>query len=122
MNICFVYDDGTIATPELTGSILQGVTRDSVLKLAGSLGHETRETRLDINEIVADIESGKITEVFGCGTAAVISPVGRLAYQNRDYVINNNESGPVATRLYEQLTDIQYGVAEDPFGWVVQIS
>ena len=122
MNICFVYRDGTIATPELTGSILAGVTRDSVLKIAGSLGHDTIEKRLDVEEVVSDIKSGEITEVFGCGTAAVISPVGRLAYKGQDHLINNNESGPVATALYEKLTAIQYGLADDPFGWVQQIS
>ncbi len=122
MNICFVYRDGTIATPELTGSILAGVTRDSILKIAGSLGYDTVEKRLDIEEVISDIDSGEVMEVFGCGTAAVISPVGRLAYKGQDHLINNNESGPVATALYEKLTAIQYGRADDPFGWVQQIS
>lgn len=118
MNICFVYKDGSIATPALSGSILAGITRDSILQLAPALGHEVREERLDINEVLAAITAGEITEVFGCGTAAVISPVGRLAFQQRDYVINENNAGPVAKKLYQELTAIQYGTADDPFGWI----
>ena len=121
MNICFAYKDGTIATPELTGSILAGVTRDSVMQLAPTLGYEVRQGRLDIHEVLAQLESGEITEVFGCGTAAVISPVGRLHFQGRDYVVNNNESGPVAKQLHEVLTAIQYGTAEDQFGWICPV-
>lgn len=121
MNICFVNRDGTIATPSLTGSILAGITRDSILQLAPTMGYTVREDRLDIHEILAGIESGEITEVFGCGTAAVISPVGRLQFQGRDYTINNFEPGPVARDLYQRLTAIQYGTAEDPFGWVVPV-
>ena len=98
------------------------MTRDSILKIAGSLGYDTVEKRLDIEEVISDIDSGEVMEVFGCGTAAVISPVGRLAYKGQDHLINNNESGPVATALYEKLTAIQYGRADDPFGWVQQIS
>jgi branched-chain amino acid aminotransferase len=121
MNICFVYRDGRIATPALSGSILAGITRDSVLTLAPTLGYGVSETQLDIEQVLADIESGEITEVFGCGTAAVISPVGRLQFKGKDYVINNNESGPVAAHLYKELTAIQYGQAEDPYDWVVAV-
>jgi branched-chain amino acid aminotransferase len=117
MNICFVYQDGTIATPTLSGSILAGITRDSVLKLAPSLGYPVKEARLDIHEILADIESGQITEVFGCGTAAVISPVGRLCFEGKDYTLNDNKAGEVAKHLYKVLTAIQYGDSEDTFGW-----
>ncbi len=121
MNICFARRDGSVVTPSLTGSILAGITRDSLLHLAPSLGHPISEERLDVEELLADIESGEITEVFGCGTAAVISPVGRLHFRGRDYVINNNQAGPVAERLYKELTAIQYGQAEDPFGWTVPV-
>ncbi len=117
MNICFVYDDGSIVTPQLSGSILAGITRDSLLTLAPAMGYATTEQRLDINEVLADIESGKITEIFGCGTAAVISPVGKLHFRGKDYVVNNDESGPVARALYDELTGIQYGAREDRFGW-----
>lgn len=121
MNICFVYEGKKIVTPALSGSILPGITRDSILKLAPTLGYEVSEERMDVNQVVADIESGKITEVFGCGTAAVISPVGKLCFMQKDYVINNNESGPVSKHLYDQLTGIQYGKIEDPFGWITTI-
>ncbi|MCP4273252.1 MAG: branched-chain amino acid aminotransferase [Gammaproteobacteria bacterium] len=122
MNICFVYDGKHIVTPELSGSILPGITRDSVIKLAPSLGYEVSEKRLDINEVLSDIACGKITEVFGCGTAAVISPVGQLSYKGKDYIINENESGEVSKRLYDQLTGIQYGKIEDTFGWNYSLS
>ncbi|XPF94083.1 branched-chain amino acid aminotransferase [Colwellia sp. RE-S-Sl-9] len=118
MNICFVYENAHIVTPELSGSILPGITRDSILKLAPALGYEVSEQRLDIDVILADIASGKITEVFGCGTAAVISPVGKLGFKGKEYIINNNETGDVATKLYDNLTGIQYGTCEDKFGWV----
>jgi len=119
MNICFVYDGSLIKTPTLSGSILPGVTRDSLLKLAPTLGYEVEETRLDIHDVFSDIESGRITEVFGCGTAAVVSPVGQLAMGERVMTINSGETGPVARRLFDALTGIQYGDAEDPFNWVV---
>ena len=118
MNICFVYGGKHIVTPALSGSILPGVTRDSLLKLAPELGYTTKEERLDIFEVLADIESGKITEVFGCGTAAVISPVGILSLKGKDHVINQNRPGPVSKQLYDELTGIQYGTLDDRFGWV----
>ncbi|WP_416307433.1 branched-chain amino acid aminotransferase [Neptunicella sp. SCSIO 80796] len=121
MNICFVYDNNKIVTPALSGSILPGITRDSILKLAPTLGYEVSEQRLDVNQVMADIESGKVTECFGCGTAAVISPVGKLCLMGKDYIVNNNQSGAVAKHLYDQLTGIQYGTVADPFDWVVEI-
>ncbi|MDN4501813.1 branched-chain amino acid aminotransferase [Alteromonadaceae bacterium BrNp21-10] len=121
MNICFVYDNKRIVTPSLSGSILPGITRDSILKLAPTLGYEVSEERLDVNQIVADIASGKITECFGCGTAAVISPVGKLCLTGKDYIINNNQSGAVSKHLYDVLTGIQYGTVADPFGWIEEI-
>lgn len=121
MNICFVYEGKTIVTPSLSGSILPGITRDSILKLAPTLGYEVSEQRLDVNQIVADIKSGKITECFGCGTAAVISPVGSLCFMGEDYVVNNNQTGPVSKHLYDQLTGIQYGTVADPFDWIIEV-
>jgi branched-chain amino acid aminotransferase len=121
MNICFVYEGSRIVTPALSGSILRGITRDSVLKLAPELGFEISEERLDIHQVLADIDNGKITEVFGCGTAAVISPVGKLALQGKDHVINDNQPGTVAKRLYDELTGIQYGKREDRFGWIQNV-
>lgn len=122
MNICFVRRDGTILTPALSGSILAGITRDSVMMLAPTLGHPVVEAQLDIEEVVSQIESGEITEVFGCGTAAVISPVGKLAYKGREHIVNGNVAGPVARTLYDALTAIQYGTAEDPFGWICPVT
>jgi len=121
MNICFVYEGKHIQTPSLSGSILPGITRDSILKLAPTLGYEVSEQRLDIEQVLADIDSGKITEVFGCGTAAVISPVGKLSFKNKEYVINNNKTGAVSKHLYDELTGIQYGTREDRFGWIQSV-
>lgn len=121
MNICFVYEGEHIVTPPLSGSILDGVTRDSILRLGRELGYEMSEERLDIYEVLEDIQSGKITEVFGCGTAAVVAPVGKLGFKDKEYILNNNEPGPVARRLYQELTDIQYGRKEDPFGWTLRL-
>jgi branched-chain amino acid aminotransferase len=121
MNICFVYGGKHIVTPELSGSILPGITRDSILTLAPAIGYEISEQRLDIAQILTDIENGKITEVFGCGTAAVISPVGTFCYKEKVYVINDNETGKVSKHLYDELTGIQYGTKEDRFGWIKTI-
>jgi len=121
MNICFVYGDNHIVTPPLTGSILPGVTRNSVITLGRELGYQVTEDMVDVNEMLADIQSGKISEVFGCGTAAVIAPVGKFGYQDKEYFINNNEVGPVAKHLFQQLTDIQYGRIPDRFNWILTI-
>lgn len=121
MNIFFVYRGEELVTPSLSGSILGGITRDSILQLAPRLGLGARDERVDINQVIADIESGEITEVFGAGTAAVVSPVGQLRYRGVVHTINDNQSGPVASRLLKTLTDIQYGRADDPFGWVCPV-
>jgi len=121
MNICFVYEGNEIVTPMLSGSILPGITRDSILKLAPHLGYKVSEQKLDIEKVLADIDSGKITEVFGCGTAAVISPIGKLAFKEVEHIINNNQTGSVSKHLYDELTGIQYGTHEDIFGWIESI-
>jgi len=121
MNICFVYEGDHIVTPPLTGSILPGVTRDSVITLGHDLGYQVSEAPVDAHEMLGDIQSGRITEVFGCGTAAVIAPVGKFGFEDEEYLINDNEVGPVAERLYKELTGIQYGRIEDRFGWVQTI-
>lgn len=118
MNIFFVYEGKSIVTPMLSGSILPGITRDSILKLAPRLGYEVSEQQLDIEEILADIDNGKITEVFGCGTATVVSPIGKLGFKGSEHIINNNQTGTVSKHLYDELTGIQYGTREDLFGWV----
>jgi branched-chain amino acid aminotransferase len=122
MNICFVYEGRRIATPPLTGSILPGVTRKSVIELGRHLGYEVVEEMIDVNQMVVDVKSGRITEVFGCGTAAVIAPVGKFGFHDEEIIINDNQPGPVAKHLYQQLTDIQFGRAPDPFGWTYTIA
>lgn len=121
MNICFVYEGKHIVTPELSGSILPGITRDSILKLAPTLGYTISEDKVDVETLLADIKSGKVTEVFGCGTAAVISPIGQLSFRGEDYTINDFKSGIVSQRLHDELTGIQYGTKPDTFGWTQTI-
>ena len=120
MNMMFAYGN-KIVTPMLNGSILPGITRDSVLKLARTMGYETEEGRLDINEIFEDAKSGKLTEAFGTGTAAVISPVGTLAMEDEKITIGDGGIGKIAQSLYDTLTGIQYGRLEDKFGWIVKL-
>jgi branched-chain amino acid aminotransferase len=122
MNVAFVYEGQHIRTPALSGSILHGITRDSILRLAPDLGYRASEDRIDAAEMVRDVERGLITEVFNMGTGAVLAPVGRIAYQGRDYVVNGGQAGPVARHLYQALTDIQYGRARDPYGWTRVVS
>lgn len=118
MNVAFVYGGRTIRTPQLSGSILPGITRDSLLRLAPDLGFEVVQDRLDIGEILDDVRSGRITEAFCMGTAAVVVPIGRIGYQGGDVVVGDGRASPVAARLYRALTDIQYGRAVDPYGWI----
>ena len=121
MNIAFVYGN-TIVTPTLTDSILAGITRDSVLRLAPDLGYEVVEARLDINDILQDIASGKVTEAFGMGTAAVIAPINRFGYRDEQYYVTTGGAGPVANQLFNTLTDIQYGRSADPYNWIHTIT
>jgi branched-chain amino acid aminotransferase len=120
MNIFFKYKD-KLVTSELNGSILPGITRDSVIQVARSWGTEVTEEKIDINQAVSDIRAGNITEAFGSGTAAVISPVGLLHYKEDDVVINNQETGQFTLKMYAELTGIQYGKLEDRFGWTTVI-
>lgn len=121
MNILFVYEGKKIVTPKLSGSILPGITRDSVLKLARSFGLEVAEERMDIHEVLKDIKSGKITESFGSGTAAVISPVKSFAFKGENYQVGDGGIGPVSQKLYDTLTGIQYGKLPDNMGWVTRV-
>jgi len=117
MNIFFVMDN-KLVTPALGGTILQGITRKSVLELARDLGIEADERRVTIDEVIEGIASGKVSEIFGAGTAAVISPVGKLAFRGRDHVVNGNQTGPWAKKFFDTLVGIQYGELEDRHGWV----
>ena len=121
MNIMFVID-GEVVTPSLeTGSLLSGITRKSCLEILAHNGYKTSERRITIQEVADAYDAGKLTEVFGTGTAAVISPVGLLRWGDKDMVINNNEIGPISQWLYNTLTDIQWGRAEGPEGWSVKV-
>ena len=117
MNIFFVIND-EIVTPQLTGSILPGITRMSVLELGKHWGLNVSARRISIDEVLTGLKEGSVTEVFGAGTAAVISPVGVLSYKEEEYQVGDGETGPISNRFFEQLTGIQYGKEADPFGWV----
>ena len=121
MNIAFVID-GEVVTPSLeTGSILSGITRKSALELCRSKGIPVSERRITIQEIADAYDAGKLTEVFGTGTAAVISPVGHLKWGDKVMTINNNKIGPISQMIYDTLTGIQWGKIPDEFGWIVPI-
>ncbi len=120
MNIFFVID-GEVITPELTGSVLPGITRKSVLQLCESWGMKVSERRISIDEVAKAYDEGKLDEVFGTGTAAVISPVGHLKWGDKVMEIGGNKIGPVSQRIYDTMTGIQWGTIEDPFGWIVKI-
>jgi len=123
MNMMFVIN-GTLITPTLEqGTILNGITRDSVLTLARDLGWKVEERRIALDEIVEASKKGKLDDCFGTGTAATIAPVGRIGRDDGDdIVINGGEVGPFAKKMYEQLLGIQYGKLEDKYGWTVEIN
>ncbi|MEV0783147.1 branched-chain amino acid aminotransferase [Streptomyces sp. NPDC050423] len=117
MNLYFVYGN-RIVTPALTGSLLAGITRDSLLKLAGDLGYEPEESRVSIDQWRDDSANGTLTEVFACGTAAVITPVGSVKSAGGEWTQGDGNPGPVTLKLRERLLDIQRGTAEDTRGWM----
>jgi branched-chain amino acid aminotransferase len=125
MNLFFVQRDGTIVTPELTGTILDGVTRSSVLELAGDLGHKVDERRVSIDEWRDGVASGEISEVFACGTAAIVTPVGWLAWNGGEVVIGDHDVnggvGSVTASIRQSLLDVQYGRAADSRGWLTRL-
>lgn len=118
MNMYFVHDDGTIVTPE-TGTILEGITRASVIELAGKLGHRVEERRFSIDEWREGVTSGRITEVFACGTAAVVTPVGTLKSARGD--VPALASTDLTMRIRRELVDLQLGRADDAFGWMHRV-
>ncbi|MFF3730621.1 branched-chain amino acid aminotransferase [Streptomyces sp. NPDC002476] len=117
MNLYFVYGN-KIVTPTLTGSLLAGVTRDSLLTVARDLGYESEEGRVSIGQWREDTEKGTLTEVFACGTAAVITPVGTVKCEGGEWAQGDGGPGEVTLKLRERLLDIQRGVAEDTHGWM----
>lgn len=120
MNVFFVLGD-EIVTPQLSGTILGGGVRDSVIRLLGSKGYHVQQRKISVEELVTASKAGSFKEAFGTGTAAVISPVGKLSSNSWDININNGQSGPISTLLYKELTDIQYGRKPDPFTWMEPI-
>lgn len=120
MNVFFVHADGTLVTPELSGTILEGVTRSSVLTLATELGLTPVERRVDVAEWQEGVRSGEVTEVFACGTAAVVTPIGSLVDGDQRYDSPGPTTGPgsVAERIRTALLDVQHGRAEDRHGWM----
>jgi branched-chain amino acid aminotransferase len=118
MNIFFVFEDGSLQTPPLDGTILHGVTRDSLIKLACDMGRTVREEDYSIEQWREDAESGRLTEAFACGTAAVVTPIGRVKGRDGAFSIGGGAAGPVTLGLRSALVDIQRGAAPDPYGWI----
>ena len=118
MNLYFVFDDGSLVTPELTGTILPGITRDSLLALARDEGLTVREDRYSLDQWRADAASGRLVEVFACGTAAVVTPVGKVAGRDGEFAIGSGGPGQLTQKLRARLVAIQRGEAPDPHGWV----
>ncbi|NCA66692.1 MAG: branched-chain amino acid aminotransferase [Clostridia bacterium] len=121
MNMFFVID-GVVVTPMLTGSILPGITRDSILKILKKYGYKAEERKISVDELYSAFKGGKLEEAFGAGTAAVVSPVGLISYKGEDMVINNGVMGKTAEFLYDKLTGIQCGRYEDEFGWINRLN
>ena len=122
MNLFFVFDDGTLVTPPLGGTILPGITRDSLLTLAREEGLSVREERYSLDQWRADATSGRLVETFACGTAAVVTAVGRVAGREGEFTIGGGGPGQLTTRLRERLVGIQRGTYPDPHGWVMRLA
>ncbi len=120
MNIFFYFKDALV-TPSLSGSILPGITRDSVITIAKEWGIKVEERMLEIDEVVGGIQKSTLKEVFGSGTAAIISPVGELYYKGNSYIVNNGEIGELTKRLFDEIMSYQYGEKQEPYGWVQRI-
>ncbi len=120
MNMMFKID-GSVITAPLTGSILPGVTRDSVINILQQKGIPVKEEKLAIDELIKACEEGRVEEAFGTGTAAVITPVGSITYKDATHEINNFKVGPLAQELFDELFAIQYGQREDPYGWIEKV-
>ena len=121
MNIFFVYDDGSLVTPPLTGTILPGITRDSIITLARDQGRAVHERPVSLAEWQADAASGRVREAFACGTAAVITPIGTVRQPGGEFTMGDGGTGPVTAALRQTLLDIQRGRAEDRHGWVHRV-
>ena len=122
MNLFFAFDDGTLITPPLGGTILPGITRDSLLTLARDDGLTVREERYSLDAWRADAQSGKLIEAFACGTAAVVTSVGKVASEAGEFTIGSGGPGQLTERMRQRLVAIQRGHAPDPHGWVKRIA
>ncbi len=120
MNVMFKID-GKIVTPLLTGSILPGVTRKSCIEVLQKMGYPVEERLLSVDELISALEEDRLEEAWGCGTAAVVSPIGALAYGEKEYTIGGGKIGEVTGKLYDVLTGIQWGKREDEFGWTYRV-
>ena len=122
MNIFVVFADGSVATPALTGSILEGVTRSSIIALLRDRGIDVTERTITLDDLRAGLISGAVAEIFACGTAAVITPIGRLAGEGFDHEVADGGAGELTMSIRTELTDIQYGRREDTHGWMHQLA
>ena len=120
MNVMFKIN-GKILTPDLNGSVLPGVTRRSCIQLLKDWGYEVEERRISAEELFEAAENGTLEEAWGTGTAAVVSPIGELAMDDKKVTVSGNQIGPVTQKLYDALTDIQWGRAEDPHNWIMKL-
>ncbi|MGY5875348.1 MAG: branched-chain amino acid aminotransferase [Candidatus Thorarchaeota archaeon] len=120
MNIFVKFDD-ELVTPPLSTTILAGITRNSVLHIARDWGLRVNERKVSIAEIIEGLGNGKVEEMFGCGTAAIIAPVGALYYQNKEHFVSKGKIGALTQRLFDEITGIQSGERDDPYGWVVEV-
>ena len=120
MNVLFLIN-GTVVTPALTGSILPGITRKSIVELLKLEGYPVEERRISVDELASAMADGSLEEAFGSGTAAVVSPIGALIYKDKEYVVNGGKIGKLTQHLYDTLTGIQWGKSEDKLGWTVEV-
>jgi branched-chain amino acid aminotransferase len=121
MNLYFVFSDGRLLTPALTGTLLPGVTRDSILTLGRDMGLDPVEGRIRTDEWEQGVADGSISEVFACGTAAVVTPVGEVKHAGGSFQVSGNEPGAVTMKIRESLLGIQQGTAPDPHGWMTRV-
>ena len=121
MNMMAVHKDGHVETPSLTGNILPGVTRRSLIQLLQDKGHDVVETMIALDQLLEDIKSGEVTEVFACGTAAIITPIGRFKSEKFDVTVADGGSGKLTCELRDELLGIQLGEVEDPHNWMWKV-
>ena len=122
MNVFFVFDDGSMVTPPLTGTILPGITRDSIIRIAREQGITVREELYGIDQWRADAASGRLTEAFACGTAAVVTPIGEVVSLEGRFTIGGGGTGQTTQRMLDALSAIQRGRAADPHGWLQRLA